>query len=159
MTGEKVGMLNPRASSPVREIKKEVARRGTQTRRNEEDMPEGWVRTTFLDVLDYEGGAQPPKICTLSEQHEVVRRVEALFKLADAIEKRVAAATARADKLAQSILAKAFRGELVPTEAELARAEGREYEPASVLLERIRKEKEEGAKMKRGRRAKAVQVR
>jgi hypothetical protein len=31
----------------------------------------------------------------------------------------------------------AFRGELVPTEAELARLEGREYEPASVLLERI----------------------
>jgi hypothetical protein len=30
-----------------------------------------------------------------------------------------------------------FRGELVPTEAELARQEGREYEPASVLLEKI----------------------
>jgi hypothetical protein len=36
---------------------------------------------------------------------------------------------------------KAFRGELVPTEAELARREGREYEPASVLLERIKKER------------------
>jgi hypothetical protein len=47
-------------------------------------------------------------------------------------------ATARAEKLTQSILSKAFRGELVPTEAELARREGREYEPASVLLERIR---------------------
>ncbi len=47
-------------------------------------------------------------------------------------------ATARADKLTQAILAKAFRGELVPTEAELARQEGRDYEPASVLLERIR---------------------
>ena len=64
--------------------------------------------------------------------HEIVHRVEALFKLADAIEKRVAAAQARADKLTQSILAKAFRGELVPTEAELARQEGRDYEPASV---------------------------
>jgi hypothetical protein len=64
--------------------------------------------------------------------------VEALFKLADAIEKRVAAATARAEKLTQTILAKAFRGELVPTEAELARREGRSYEPASILLERIR---------------------
>ena len=76
------------------------------------------------------------------ERDEIVRRVEALFKLADAIEKRVAAAMARADKLTQSILAKAFRGELVSTEAELARAEGREYEPASVLLERIRKDKD-----------------
>jgi hypothetical protein len=42
----------------------------------------------------------------------------------------------------RAILAKAFRGELVPTEAELARAEGRDYEPASVLLERIRRERE-----------------
>ncbi|MBI4567673.1 MAG: restriction endonuclease subunit S [Planctomycetes bacterium] len=74
---------------------------------------------------------------TVAEQHEIVRRVEALFKLADAIEARVAAATARADRLTQSILAKAFRGELVPTEAEIARREDRDYEPASVLLERI----------------------
>jgi type I restriction enzyme S subunit len=80
---------------------------------------------------------QPP----LAEQHEIVRRVEALFRLADAIEKRVALATARAEKLTQAILAKAFRGELVPTEAELARREGRGYEPASVLLERIRAER------------------
>lgn len=63
---------------------------------------------------------------------------DALFKLADAIERRVAVAMARAEKLTQAILAKAFRGELVPTEAELARREGRDYEPASVVLERIR---------------------
>jgi type I restriction enzyme S subunit len=81
----------------------------------------------------------------LEEQHEIVRRVEALFELAEAIERRVAAAAARAEKLTQSILAKAFRGELVPTEAELARREGREYEPASVLLERIRAEPESAA--------------
>jgi type I restriction enzyme S subunit len=73
----------------------------------------------------------------LAEQHEIVRRIEALFRLADAIEKRMAAATARAEKLTQAILAKAFRGELVPTEAELARREGRDYEPASALLDRI----------------------
>lgn len=41
----------------------------------------------------------------------------------------------------QAILAKAFRGELVPTEAELATQDGRDYEPASVLLERIRRER------------------
>ncbi len=75
---------------------------------------------------------------SLPEQHEIVRRVDALFKLADSIEARVAAATARADKITQAILAKAFRGELVPTEAELARQEARDYEPASALLARIR---------------------
>lgn len=73
----------------------------------------------------------------LAEQHEIVRRVEALFRLADVIEQRVAVATARAEKLTQVILAKAFRGELVPTEAELARQEGRDYESASALLARI----------------------
>jgi type I restriction enzyme S subunit len=76
----------------------------------------------------------PPK----KEQHEIVRRIDALFRLADAIEKRVAVATARGDKLTQAILAKAFRGELVPTEADLARQEARDYEPASVMFARIR---------------------
>jgi len=74
----------------------------------------------------------------LTEQHEIVRRVDALFALADKIEARVQAATARVAKITQAILAKAFRGELVPTEAELARAAGRDYEPAAALLKRIR---------------------
>jgi len=74
----------------------------------------------------------------LSEQDEIVRRLESLFAFADRIEQRVAAGKERADRLTQAILAKAFRGELVPTEAELARREGREYVPASVLLERIK---------------------
>jgi len=81
---------------------------------------------------------------SLEEQQEIVRRVDVLFKLADTIEMRVATATRRAHKLTESILAKAFRGELVLTEAELARREGREYEPASVLLERIKKERNSG---------------
>jgi type I restriction enzyme S subunit len=80
----------------------------------------------------------------MQEQKEIVRRVKALFTLADKIEVRVKAATARAEKLTQAILAKAFRGELVPTEADLARQEGRDYEPASVLLERIRAERAGG---------------
>ena len=92
-------------------------------------------------ILDF-----PLQLPSMTEQKEIVRRVDALFKLADTIEGRVSAATLRAHKLTQSILAKAFRGELVPTEAELARREGREYEPASVLLERIRAERTDRAK-------------
>jgi len=80
----------------------------------------------------------------LPEQHEIVRRVDALFALADRIEAEVAAARGKTETMRQSILARAFSGRLVPTEAELARREGREYEPASVLLERIRSGK--GAK-------------
>jgi type I restriction enzyme, S subunit len=58
----------------------------------------------------------------------------------------------RVDALTQAVLAKAFRGELVPTEAELARREGRDYEPASALLERVRAER--AATPKPGRRLK-----
>ena len=89
------------------------------------------------DISD-QSFALPP----VQEQHEIVRRIEALFKLADSIEEHVAAATLRSEKLTQAILAKAFRGELVPTEAELARREDRSYEPASALLDRIRAERE-----------------
>jgi type I restriction enzyme S subunit len=89
------------------------------------------------------------------EQSEIVRRVERLFKLADAAERRVAAASARADRIAAAVLAKAFRGELVPTEAELARREGREYEPASVLLERIRATRAQAPKATRRKKERA----
>ena len=74
----------------------------------------------------------------LPEQQEIVRRVDALFALADRIEGEVSGALERVEALTQAVLAKAFRGELVPTEAELARREGRAYEPAAVLLERVR---------------------
>jgi len=76
------------------------------------------------------------------EQIEIVKRVESLFRLVTNIEGRVELANKRVQYSTQSILAKAFRGELVPTEAELARREGRGYEPASALLERINKERE-----------------
>ncbi len=79
----------------------------------------------------------------LPEQNEIVRRVEALLALTDRIEAEVAAARAKTETMRQSILAQAFSGRLVPTEAGLARREGREYEPASVLLERIHSEKKE----------------
>lgn len=51
--------------------------------------------------------------CSVGEQAEIVRRVEALFKQADAIEARYKKANAFVEKLTPSVLAKAFRGELV----------------------------------------------
>jgi type I restriction enzyme S subunit len=74
----------------------------------------------------------------ISEQAEIVRRVDDLFKLADTVEKRVAVGTRVVEKATQVILTKAFRGELVPTEADLARGEGRSYEPAYELLARTK---------------------
>ncbi|HAE43651.1 MAG TPA: type I restriction endonuclease subunit S [Clostridiales bacterium] len=85
-------------------------------------------------------------LCSLPEQQEIVRRVDALFAFADSVEAKVAAAREKTERLRQSILAKAFSGELVPTEAEIARQEGRGYESAGELLERIRKEGKVSAK-------------
>ncbi|EKF9802090.1 restriction endonuclease subunit S [Vibrio cholerae] len=77
----------------------------------------------------------------IEEQKEIVRLVDQYFAFADTIEAQVKKAQARVDKLTQSILAKAFRGELVPQDPN--------DEPADKLLERIalaRKEAEVLAK-------------
>lgn len=76
----------------------------------------------------------------LREQSEVVRRVDSLFALADGIEAHVSAATEWVERLPQAIIARAFRGELVPIEADLAAKEGRDYETAERLIARIREE-------------------
>ena len=93
-----------------------------------------------LRQLSYAGGGQPNiKLELLNaypfplppseEQHEIVKRIEKYFSFADKIESRYLKAKAQLDKLPQSILAKAFRGELVPQYPE--------DEPANLLLERI----------------------
>jgi len=104
-------------------------------------------------------GTLPVPLPPTEEQNEIVRRVERLFALADAIEKRISAATARAGRMTQPILARAFRGELVPTEAELGAKEGREYEPASVLLARIQEDRKQQKPTKRRRGDKTMTAR
>jgi type I restriction enzyme S subunit len=74
-----------------------------------------------------------PKLPALLEQHEIVRRVKRLFKKADEIEARYKKAKASVDKRTQSILAKAFRGELVPQDPN--------DEPASELLKQIKEKR------------------
>jgi type I restriction enzyme S subunit len=74
-------------------------------------------------ILDAVGIPLPP----IGEQREIVHRVEVLFGLAEGIEDRIRVATVLAERLPSAILAGAFRGELVPTEAELAAEEGRDY--------------------------------
>jgi type I restriction enzyme S subunit len=82
--------------------------------------------------------ALPFPLPPTEEQREIVIRVQNLLQTADLLENRFSAANKYVAKLSQSILAKAFRGELVPTEAELARREGRSYETAEELLARIK---------------------
>ena len=66
----------------------------------------------------------------LPEQREIVRRMDEMFALADRLEARAGKARGQVDKLTQAILAKAFRGELVPQDPN--------DEPTEKLLARIR---------------------
>ncbi|MDR9889164.1 restriction endonuclease subunit S [Pseudenterobacter timonensis] len=78
---------------------------------------------------------------SLVEQAEIVRRVEQLFAYADTIEKQVNNALASVNNLTQSILAKAFRGELTAQ----WRAENPDLisgeNSAAALLEKIKAER------------------
>lgn len=87
----------------------------------------------------------PINLPPIDEQTEIVRQVEQLLAFADQLETKVTSAKKRIDHLAQSILAKAFRGELVPQDPN--------DEPASVLLERIKAQRTAAPKAKRGRKA------
>lgn len=82
---------------------------------------------------------------TIEEQTEIVRRVEQLFAFADQLEAKVNEARTRIDRLTQSILAKAFRGELVPQDPN--------DEPASRLLERIQAQRTNAPKARQRRKA------
>lgn len=70
----------------------------------------------------------------LAEQIEIAKRVESIFRTIAKIERQYRKLKEKFDHLNQSILTKAFRGELVPQDPD--------DEPASVLLERIRAERE-----------------
>ncbi len=75
----------------------------------------------------------------LEEQKEIVRQVDKFFAIANKLEIHYRNAKAKVDKFSQSVLAKAFRGELVPQDPN--------DEPAEKLRERIIEEK---AKMEGG---------
>ena len=83
----------------------------------------------------------PIGIPSLKEQTEIVRLVEQYFALADTLEKNLANAKQRVDNLTQSILAKAFRGELVPQDPN--------DEPADKLLARIKAARLEAEKLEK----------
>jgi len=85
----------------------------------------------------------------LDEQKQIVDEIETqLARLDDAVAALQRART-RLKRYRASVLKAACEGRLVPTEAELARQEGRDYEPASVLLDRIRAAREASGNEKR----------
>ena len=120
------------------------------------ETAQSWMRQRYfgmdmprINVEDARAG--PVALPPLQEQLEIARRLDALLRISDAVDQSLASAQAQVEALTPSVLAKAFRGELVPTEAELARQEGRDYEPAAALLERVRGERGAGAAHASGR--------
>jgi type I restriction enzyme S subunit len=87
----------------------------------------------------------PVPLPPLPEQAEIVRRIESAFGWLDRMAADHAAAARLIPKLDAAILTKAFRGDLVPQDPT--------DEPASVLLERIRAEREAAPKKGRGKQA------
>ena len=69
-------------------------------------------------------------ICSLEEQAEMVRILDARLKTAEALNKEIDGCLARAEALRQSILKRALSGKLVP--------QNPDDEPAEALLARIR---------------------
>jgi type I restriction enzyme S subunit len=71
------------------------------------------------------------------EQARIVDAIETQLTRLDAAVAALERVQANLKRYRASVLKAAVGGRLVPTEAELARQEGRDYEPASVLLQRI----------------------
>lgn len=83
----------------------------------------------------------PVSVCSFEEQHQIIREIESRLSVCDKVEQSITEALEKSEALRQSILKKAFEGKLL-SEVEIEQCkQTADYEPASVLLERIRKEK------------------
>lgn len=81
------------------------------------------------------------RIAPREEQDRIVAEIEKQFTLLDAATAALKRVQANLKRYRASVLKAACEGRLVPTEAELARKEGRDYEPADQLLQRILRER------------------
>ncbi len=98
----------------------------------------------------------PFPVAPCEVQDRIVEEIETqLARLDDAVAS-LQRARARLKRYRASVLKAACEGRLVPTEAELAQQEGRDYEPASVLLDRIKADRESSANGKRRKSKKAA---
>ncbi len=79
----------------------------------------------------------PPR----AEQRRIIDALDSYVSRLDAAVGSLERAQAKLKAYRASVLKAAVEGRLVPTEAELARKDGRSYEPADVLLQKILKER------------------
>lgn len=101
------------------------------------------VAQTGINLADLR--TLPTPVLALEEQARVVREIEAAFARIDRMTAEAARAVHLLDRLDERVLAKAFRGELVPQDPA--------DEPAEALLARVRAKRVEAPRPRRGRRA------
>ena len=82
-------------------------------------------------------------LCSIQEQSQIVQEIDSRLSVCDKVEQTIKESLDKSEALRQSILKKAFEGRLL-SEAEVdeCRMEP-DWEPAEVLLERIKREKKE----------------
>lgn len=89
----------------------------------------------------------PIPICSLEEQNQIIQEIESRLSICDELEKTIEQNLILEKSLRQSILKKAFEGKLVPQDPN--------DEPAELLLEKIKLEKEKLAKLTNSSKTKA----
>ncbi|MFP1632919.1 restriction endonuclease subunit S [Zhengella sp. ZM62] len=104
---------------------------------------QGKQTTNLASISKSKLSAMQIPVPSFDEAQQIVRRIESAFGKIDRLAAEAKRALELTDRLDEAILAKAFRGELVPQDPD--------DEPASVLLERIKAERAAAPKAKRGR--------
>jgi len=101
------------------------------------DVCEGLQGVVYPAIRPHDIRRHELPLPPLPEQHRIVRAIESYFTRLDDAVATLERVQRNLKRYRASVLKAAVEGRLVPTEAELARAEDRSYEPASVLLARI----------------------
>lgn len=83
----------------------------------------------------------PFPVCSILEQQQIVLEIESRLSVCDKLEESIVESLEKAKALRQSILKKAFEGRLLNDQELAACKSAADYEPASVLLKRIKAEK------------------
>ena len=128
--GRGLAAIRPQGGVPIRYVLYGI-------HATEEKLAEKATGTTFEAISGNALRTHRLTLAPLPEQHRIVAEIERQFSLLDAGIANLKRVQANLKRYRAAVLQAACTGQLVPTEAELAEADGRPYEPAAMLLTRI----------------------